>query len=115
MDNEVDRFSLYIICQLKAAVQNKRMIKEIGLSTRRLSRLQTYNQSRRRTADHAVKVAENVSTLKTPFDTVLFKQISSMSTSAIRGTAEYASDIAEIVLNMTIDHVIENTNLVRIL
>lgn len=32
LDDEVDRFSLYVIRQLKMAVQNERMLREIGLS-----------------------------------------------------------------------------------
>ena len=35
MDDEVDRFSFYIIRQLKAAVEDEKIIKEIGLSNRR--------------------------------------------------------------------------------
>ena len=35
MDDEVDRFSLYTIRQLKAAVEDDNIIKEIGLKTRR--------------------------------------------------------------------------------
>jgi phosphate uptake regulator len=34
-DNEVDRFNLYIVRQLKTAIQNPRIIKEIGLQNAR--------------------------------------------------------------------------------
>ncbi|MEM4298239.1 MAG: phosphate uptake regulator PhoU, partial [Nitrososphaerota archaeon] len=34
-DDEVDRFSLYIIRQLKLAVQNDQILKDVGLATRR--------------------------------------------------------------------------------
>jgi phosphate uptake regulator len=168
MDDEVDRFNLYIIRQLKAAVQNEKIIKEIGLSTGRdCLGYRLITKAVERTADHAIKIAENVSTLKKPLGAKLIEQIHSMGLSAIsafndaieslfkrdfqladnvvqkakqvallekelvksiskkaeveevsslrliiesiRRTAEYASDIAEIVLNMTIDHVIKNS------
>ena len=165
MDDEVDRFGLYIIRQLKAAVQDEKIIKEIGLSSGRDClgyRLTT--KAVERTADHAVVIAENVLMLKRPLETELFEQIDSMSASAIsvfneaieslfkrdfqlanntvqkakqvalsekelvkpilkrtdvgevsslsliiesiRRAAEYASDIAEIVLNLTVHQII---------
>jgi phosphate uptake regulator len=84
MDDEVDRFSLYVIRQLKAAVEDEEIIKEIGLSTGRDClgyRLMT--KTVERTADHAVKIAENVSVLKSPLETELLERIESMSHSAI--------------------------------
>ncbi len=64
MDDEVDRFNLYIIRQLKFAVQNQRLINEIGLETPRDClgyRLITNNIEG--TADHAVEIAENILTM----------------------------------------------------
>jgi len=84
MDDEVDRFSLYIIRQLKATVGNPHTLKEIGLATARdCLGYRLITKSVERTADHAVQIAENVLTLKKPLDSELFKQIESMSASAI--------------------------------
>ncbi|MFQ6124039.1 MAG: PhoU domain-containing protein [Candidatus Heimdallarchaeota archaeon] len=168
MDNEVDRFSLYIIRQIKAAVQDERIIHEIGLATGRdCLGYRLITKLVERTADHAVEIAKHIETLKTPLEPKLFQQIETMSTSAIsvfneaidalfepdfnlankivqeakqvamkekelvkstlkrsdaeetsevsditliiesiRRAAEYASDIAEIILNLTIDQVV---------
>ena len=163
-DNEVDRFNLYIIRQLKTAIQNPRIIKEIGLQNARYClgyRLVT--KSVERTADHAASIADNVLLIKNKlepgtnekleqmsnlavsmFETAieaLFRQdyalaesiiektkkIASMEKEAvdasqkiivedapylrliiesIRRTAEYASDIAEVVLNLTIESIL---------
>jgi phosphate uptake regulator len=168
MDDEVDRFSLYIIRQLKATVENPHTLKEIGLSTARdCLGYRLITKSVERTADHAVQIAENVLTLKKPLESELFKQIESMSASAIAifnetidtlftnnfqranvnvqkakqiamrrtklmesmlertdiegtshlsiivesitRTAEYASDIAEVVLNLNIEQNLSNS------
>jgi len=164
-DNEVDRFNLYIIRQLKTAIQNSRIIKEIGLSNARdCLGYRLVTKSVERTADHATSIAENVLPLKKPLNAATFKRIEKMSSIAvsmfensieslfkqdfnlaesliekakevaslekealasfqkiesegianlrliiesIRRTAEYATDIAEIVLNLTIDSIIE--------
>jgi len=167
MDDEVDRFSLYIIRQLKATVENPHTLKEIGLATARdCLGYRLITKSVERTADHAVQIAENVLTLKKPLESELFKQIESMSASAIAifnetidtlftnnfqhanvnvqkakqiamrrtelmdsilertdiegtshlsiivesitRTAEYASDIAEVVLNLNIEQNLSN-------
>jgi len=167
MDDEVDRFSLYIIRQLKATVGNPHTLKEIGLATARdCLGYRLITKSVERTADHAVQIAENVLMLKKPLDSELFKQIESMSASAIAifnetidtlftnnfqhanvnvqkakqiamrrtelmdsilertdiegtshlsiivesitRTAEYASDIAEVVLNLNIEQNLSN-------
>lgn len=166
MDDEVDRFGLYIIRQLKAAVQNENIIKEIGLATGRdCLGYRLVTKAIERTADHAVEIAKNVLMLKKSLETKIFQQINAMSTSAIsvfneaiesffrrdfqlannivrkakqiallekelitfvlkrinveeianirlviesiRRTAEYASDIAEIALNMTVENAIK--------
>ncbi|UCH57738.1 MAG: phosphate uptake regulator PhoU [Candidatus Bathyarchaeota archaeon] len=60
MDDEVDRFGLYIIRLLKAAVVDPHAIREIGLTSSRESlgyRLIT--KSVERMADHAVNIAQN--------------------------------------------------------
>jgi phosphate uptake regulator len=165
LDDEVDRFSLYIIRQLKAAVQSERVLKDIGLSNPRdCLGYRVIAKSVERIADHAVKITENTLTLKKIDETILHKMsamsifarsvfddsikslyrkdyaladdvvaktktIASMENEAIkamskkveatemssariimesiRRTAEYASDIAEIVLNLNVNQIIE--------
>lgn len=162
-DNEVDRFNLYVNRLLKMAVQNPRVSKEIGLENDKdcLSyRLVT--TAVERAADHAVKIAENVLSLKHPLNPEMVSKIEQMSNisinmfdtameslfrqdynkaetiienineivvleraavlsaqmdiedaaalrliiESIRRTAEYSCDIAEIVLNLTVDSVL---------
>jgi phosphate uptake regulator len=163
-DDEVDRFNLYVIRQLKMAIQNPSIIKEIGLTTARdCLGYRLVTKSVERTADHAASIAENVLLLKKPVDEEVFKYLEEMSTMAVsmfetaieslfrldfnlaesviqktkeinftmkeallsskkigteeianlrlvieslRRTAEYASDIAEIVLNLTVESII---------
>jgi len=165
LDDEVDRFSLYIIRQLKAAVQSERVLKDIGLSSSRdCLGYRVIVKSVERIADHAVKIAENVLLLDEKIDDSVFQKISETSSFAravfddsikslykkdylladnviakakttasmedeamrsiskkveavkmstlrmmmesIRRTAEYASDIAEIVLNLNVNQII---------
>ncbi|MGD8565952.1 MAG: phosphate uptake regulator PhoU [Candidatus Bathyarchaeota archaeon] len=159
-DNEVDRFHLYIIRQLKMAMQNPRIIREIGLSTSRdCLGYRLITKTVERTADHATNIAQNVLLLEEEVSSEIVKTITQMSELAIssfetsieslfksdyalaeevimkageiislekdavssseegrmkgitslrlliesvRRTAEYASDIAEIVLNLTV-------------
>jgi len=164
-DTEVDRFNLYIIRQLKLAIANPQIIKEIGLSgARDCLGYRLITKSVERTADHAVSIAENVLLLKKCIDNETLKKIEDMSALAIsafenaidslfkhdfnlaekviekakeiarlekeavfssqkigikeiailrlliesvRRTGEYASDIAEIVLNLNVASVLE--------
>ena len=163
-DDEVDRFNLYVIRQLKMAIQNPRIIREIGLSSARdCLGYRLVTKSVERAADHAASIAENVLLLKKPMDEEVLKNLEEMSNLAVsmfetsiealfrldfnvaesviqktkeinftmkeallsskkigteeianirlvieslRRTAEYASDIAEIVLNLTVESVI---------
>jgi phosphate uptake regulator len=163
-DNEVDRFNLYIVRQLKTAIQNPRIIKEIGLQNARdCLGYRLVTKSVERTADHAASIAFNALELKRRLDDetmgcleemsgiavsmfenaieALFRQDYVLADSiiekiedvvalekkavvlsqkvaveeaphlrliieSIRRTAEYASDIAEIVLNLTIESVL---------
>jgi len=163
-DNEVDRFHLYIIRQLKMAVQNPRIIKEIGLTNPRdCLGYRLITKTVERTADHAANIARNILPLKKRLDEKALEKIERMSELAISSfetaieslftrefdvaeniiertkeitfleeeavlflreigmqeitnvrliiesvtrAAEYASDIAEIVLNLTVESVI---------
>jgi phosphate uptake regulator len=163
-DNEVDRFNLYIVRQLKTAIQNPRIIKEIGLRTARdCLGYRLVTKSVERAADHAANIAENISHLNKKLDKETADKLEEMSNIAvsmfetaiealfrqdyvlaetivekredlvaiekkavvssqkidiedtpylrliiesIRRTAEYASDIAEIVLNLTVESIL---------
>ena len=165
LDDEVDRFSLYVIRQLKMAVQNERILKDIGLSNPRdCLGYRVVTKFVERIADHAVKIAETVMMIN-KLDSPVLKRISEMSLlsvsifndavrslfernysladntisraknisfmeseltrtilrkadpaeisslrmiiESIRRTMEYASDIAEIVLNLNVNQIIE--------
>jgi phosphate uptake regulator len=165
MDDDVDRFGLYIVRQLKAAVQNSEILREIGLSSGRdCLGYRLITKAVERAADHAVEIARNSSPLRGQITKEILELIDSMSKETVSGfneaieavlrkdfllaekvilkteearafersltelalntpdaketsslrlviesirrTAEYASDIAEIVLNMTVENII---------
>jgi len=165
LDDEVDRFSLYIIRQLKAAVQSEKILGEIGFANQtECLGYRVIVKSVERIADHAVKIAEAVLSLNQEMDPYVVRKISEMSSFAksvfedstkslykkeyfladsvvaraeriavfegetmkaiaekvkvaematirmimesIRRTAEYASDIGEVVLNLNVDQII---------
>jgi len=163
-DNEVDRFNLYIVRQLKTAIQNPRIIKEIGLKTARdCLGYRLVTKAVERTADHAASIADNVLLMKNKLEPETIEKLEKMSKLAvsmfenaiealfrqdyvlaesivertrdivsmekeavvssqkidvedapyvrliiesIRRTAEYASDISEIVLNLTVESIL---------
>ncbi len=163
-DNEVDRFNLYVVRQLKTAIQYPRIIKEIGLqSARDCLGYRLVTKAVERTADHAAHISEQVLALTHCLDNEMIHKLELMSDMAIsmfetavealfrqdydlaesivektdnikaiekeavdfsqrvnneemgylrliiesiRRTAEYASDIAEVVLNLTIKSVL---------
>ncbi len=93
-DDEVDRFSFYIIRQLKAAVEDERMLREIGLDNARdCLGFRLITKSAERVADHAVNIARNVLTIKKPIDGETFKALSDMSAQAI---LEYEDSITSL-------------------
>jgi len=164
-DYEVNRFHLYIIRQLKMAIQNPRIITEIGLKTPKdCLGYRLITKMVERTADHATNIAKNVLLLKKQLDEKFLQAIQEMNEVAIssfetaieslfrldfdlaesviakankivslekkallssketdieeaanirlviesvRRIAEYSMDIAEVVLNMTVESVIE--------
>ena len=163
-DYEVNRFHLYIIRQLKMAIQNPRIISEIGLKKPKdCLAYRLITKMVERTADHATNIAKSVLAIKkklgekflqtiqemnevavTSFENAiesLFRRdydlaesvitkanqivtlekkvlLSSKETDieeavnirlvieSVRRVAEYSMDIAEIVLNMTVESVI---------
>ena len=162
IDDEVDRFSFYIIRQLKSAVQDDNILKELGLNQPKdCLGFRLITKSVERIADHAVCIAQNILRIETPIDeeiiakfnhvsaytinlfddailslykqdytladdvverktqldqyeddllTLISRNVSEEEAKAslrlvvesIRRTVEYTSDIAEIVLNLTI-------------
>ncbi len=163
-DYEVNRFHLYIIRQLKMAIQNPRIITEIGLKKPKdCLGYRLITKMVERTADHATNIAKNVQVLQKQPNEEFLETIQEMNTLAIssfenaidalfrrdfnladsvikktnkivglerkalvasketeieeatnirlaiesvRRVAEYSTDIAEIVLNMTVETVI---------
>lgn len=84
-DNEVDRFNLYIIRQLKTAIQNNRIIREIGLKTaRECLGYRLVTKAVERTADHASSIARNVLLLKEKLDNQIMNTLEQMSEIAIK-------------------------------
>ena len=167
-DDEVDRFGFYIIRQLKIAIQNEHMLKEMGFKNARDClgyRLVVKNIER--TGDHAVLIANDIIEFKKPVKKDIVEKIQDMNefalsvlddsclalfkedyvqaektiektneitkyekkvtdaskslkddeevyrirrmTENIRRISEYASDIAEIVLNMNIEKSLKRT------
>ncbi|MCS7119648.1 MAG: AbrB/MazE/SpoVT family DNA-binding domain-containing protein [Candidatus Bathyarchaeota archaeon] len=165
LDDEVDRFNLYVIRQLKAAAQDEKILRDIGLSSPRdCLGYRVIVKSVERIADHAASIAGNVLLLEEEPNEEIFQKIMEVSIFAktvfedaikslfkrdyfmadqviskaktislieskiireaqskvkqtdisnmrmimesIRRTAEYASDIAEIVLNLNINQII---------
>lgn len=163
-DDEVDRFSLYVIRQLKFAVQNQSALEAVGLKDRRdCLGYRLIIKSLERIADHASSIAENVIESKTALSEQVMEKVQEFSVYAletlddamlsllkrdyaiadkvvdvaqqapkyekeiiglaeqfrtkelsnlrviledIRRTAEYAGDIAELVLNLTVENVV---------
>jgi phosphate uptake regulator len=167
-DDEVDRFSFYIVRQLKIAIKNEHLLKEIGLEEpRNCLGYRLIAKSVERVADHAVLIAKDVIETRQPISKEVAERIEGMCnfaldvlddaclsmfkrdyeaadraiekarkiddlekavikavsktrdasemyriklvTDNIRRVAEYASDIAEIVLNMTVQQTLRKT------
>ena len=168
-DDEVDRFGFYIIRQLKIAIQNEHMLKEMKFDNARIClgyRLVVKNIER--TGDHAAFIAKDLLEFKKGIKKEVFEKIQDMNnfsisvlddaclalfkedyvqaektivrsgeitkyekkvldstrslrddeeiyrirrmTENIRRISEYASDIAEIVLNINIEKVLKKTS-----
>lgn len=160
IDDEVDRFQMYLIREVKAAVQNPPFLEEIGLkSLRECLGYRLVSKNVERVGDHAALVAQNVLEMENPIKDEPLKMLEEINSLAgsilrksvdslfegdyesaeeviqqlqkmygledkinrflseenppetirirlilesIRRIAEYGSDIAEIVLNLTI-------------
>ena len=161
-DDEVDRFGFYIIRQLKIAIQNEHMLKEMGFrNARNCLGYRLVVKNIERTGDHAAFIAKDLLEFKKPIKKEILQKLQDMNefslsalddsclalfkedylqaektikktdeiakfekkvrdaskslkddeeiyrirrmTENIRRISEYASDIAEIVLNMNIE------------
>ncbi len=161
-DDEVDRFSFYIMRQLRIAIRNEHMLKEMGLeSPDHCLGYRLIVKNIERLGDHATVIAKDILEFKTPIKKSILEPIQEMNTFSlsvldesclslfkkdfnqaektvektseiskyekkildnikslrdeeevyrvrrisenIKRISEYASDIAEIVMNMTIE------------
>jgi len=106
IDDEIDRFSLYIIRQLKWAVKHPALLSRIGLASPvECLEYRIISKSVERSADHAAGIAMNVLLLQQPPGTTLFKDANVLSQQSSRmmetsSRALFASDykLAETVL-----------------
>jgi len=106
IDDEMDRFSLYIIRQLKWAVQHPRLLDRIGLTSPvECLGYRIVTKSVERSADHAARVAQNSLLIKHRLNSTILKNINTLSQSASKMMetalqALFASDyqLAESVL-----------------
>ena len=168
-DDEVDRFGFYIIRQLKIAIQNEYMLKEMGFrNARNCLGYRLVVKNIERTGDHAAFIAKDLIEFKKPVKKEILQKLQEMNefclsvlddsclalfkedynqaektitkineiskfekkirdaskslkddeeiyrirrmTENIRRVAEYASDIAEIVLNMNIEKTLKKSD-----
>lgn len=162
MDDEVDRFSLYMMRTLIMAIQNASMLYDVGLEQPSdCLNYRTVISRIERIADHAALIAKRIKFLKEPLDSKTLREIQTLSGDAlacfdnailalakkdhvlaektaskivdivekekemmygmkesknstivkfvledIRRTAEYSSDIVEVVINETIRNIV---------
>ncbi|MBS7614664.1 phosphate uptake regulator PhoU [Candidatus Bathyarchaeota archaeon] len=79
-DDEVDRLYLFIVRQLKATVENRLLVEEIGLThPRDCLGYRLIVKSIERSADHAARIAKISSTLETPLEEKTIESLASMS------------------------------------
>lgn len=85
IDDEIDRFSLYIIRQLKWAVQHPPLIEKIGLRQPvECLGYRIITKSVERSADHAARVAENSLFIQHELDPGLLKDTRTLSDVSLR-------------------------------
>jgi len=86
MDDEVDRFSFYVIRLLNVAVMDAHVMKESGIGTpRQCLGYRLITKSVERMADHATNIAENRLALHlVPINEAILKELNTISASAIK-------------------------------
>jgi len=83
IDDEIDRFSLYVIRQLKWAVKHPTLLSRVGLASPvECLGYRIIAKSVERSADHAARIAVNVLLLQQPPTQALFKEATLMSQQA---------------------------------
>jgi phosphate uptake regulator len=106
IDDEIDRFSLYIIRQLKWAVQHLPLLDRIGLTAPvECLGYRIVAKSVERSADHAARVAQNSLAIQRKLDAPLLKDVavlsktsSNMMQTALRALFSADYELAERVL-----------------
>lgn len=84
MDDEVDRFSLYMMRTLVMAIQNSSMLYDVGLEQPSdCLNYRTVISRIERIADHAALIAKRIKFLKEPLEPKLLKELDSLSEDAI--------------------------------
>ena len=80
IDDEIDRFSLYIIRQLKWAVQHLPLLERIGLNSPvDCLGYRIVTKSVERSADHACRVAQNALALNHPLESSMTKETNALA------------------------------------
>ena len=85
LDDEVDRFSLYILRNLTLAVEHERILRDIGL--KKPSDCISYRivvKSIERVADHAVSIASRVKFLKSTLEPAILQKITKLSEESLK-------------------------------
>ncbi|HET6457673.1 MAG TPA: phosphate uptake regulator PhoU [Nitrosopumilaceae archaeon] len=85
LDDEVDRFSLYIMRNLTLAVEHERILRDIGLQ--KPSDCISYRivvKSVERIADHAVSIASRVKFLKSTLESSILQKITKLSEESLK-------------------------------
>lgn len=84
MDDEVDRFGLYMMRTLIMAIQNASMLYDVGLGQPSdCLNYRTVISRIERIADHAALIAKRIRFLKEPLDPKILKEIESLSSDAL--------------------------------
>src|SRR3989338_5935600 len=112
-DDEVDRFGFYIIRQLKIAIQNEHMLKEMGFRNARdclgyrlvVKNTEKTIEKTKEIIKYEKRVRDASKSLKDDEEIYRIRRM----TENIRRISEYSSDIAEIVLNMNIEKSLKKT------
>lgn len=92
IDDEVDRFQMYLIREIKAAMQDPSLMNEIGLETaRECLGYRLVSNSVERIGDHASSIAENVLEMETRIDEEsleMLQNINSLAKSIVSDAVE---------------------------
>jgi phosphate uptake regulator len=85
IDDEIDRFSLYVIRQLKWAVKHPTLLSRIGLASPvECLGYRIISKSVERSADHAARIGVSILLLQQPPGTTLFKDANALSQQSSR-------------------------------